>query len=269
MNKQGAGRPVALVTGASSGFGLATATRLSQRGCRVFGTSRSGNGGPSNVEMLALDVDSDASVHACIAELLHRSEHVDILVNNAGRALVGACEETSAHEARTLFETNVFGVMRVVNALLPGMRVRRKGAIVNVGSLSGFIGVPFHGVYAASKHALSGYSEALRLELEPFGIRVALVEPAAHRTGIQMIHPQRPQPHYDAARNRVEAVIRAQIDHGDSPQRVVDVIVAAALGERTAFRYRVGKKAGFAVWARRWLPAGVFESVMRREFRLE
>ncbi|UJR86956.1 SDR family NAD(P)-dependent oxidoreductase [Sandaracinus amylolyticus] len=255
---------IALVTGASSGLGLATATTLAARGFRVFGTSRSGSGGPPGTEMRALDVDDDASVRACVGAL----GRIDVLVNNAGRAVVGACEETSADEARALFETNLLGVMRMVAAVLPIMRAHGGGTIVNVGSLSGFVGVPFHGVYAASKHALAGYTEALRLEVAPDGVRVSLVEPAAHRTGIQVARPARPMARYDEGRARVEAIIRAQIDGGASPQRVADAIATLATSTSPPFRVRVGGKATFAAWARRLLPLGAFEHVMRREFRL-
>jgi short-subunit dehydrogenase len=126
------------------------------------------------------------------------------LVNNAGRAMLGACEETSAEEARDLFDTNVFSIMRMVSAVLPSMRARNSGRIINVSSLSGFVGVPFHGVYAASKHALAGYSEALRMEVEHFGIWVSLVEPAAHRTGIRMTEPRDALPLHDHGRKRAK-----------------------------------------------------------------
>jgi NAD(P)-dependent dehydrogenase (short-subunit alcohol dehydrogenase family) len=259
---------VALVTGASSGFGFATATRLAQRGFRVFGTSRSGACAAASFEILPLDVDKSASVQACVALLLERAGRLDIVVNNAGRALVGACEETSAEEARALFETNLFGTMRVVSAALPTMRQQRRGTIVNVGSLSGFVGVSFHGIYAASKHALAGYTEALRLEVQAFGVRVSLIEPAAHRTEIQMLRPHRLLSHYDAGRDRVEAIIRKQIEHGDSPERVVDAIVSAATSAHPRMRYRVGRKAAWAAWARRLLSASAFETMMSREFQL-
>jgi NAD(P)-dependent dehydrogenase (short-subunit alcohol dehydrogenase family) len=259
---------VALITGASSGFGLGIAARFAALGMRVFGTSRSGQGGAAGVELLALDVDQDASVRAAVAEVLSRAGRLDILVNNAGRAMVGAGEETSADEARSLFETNLFGVMRMVSAALPAMRQQRRGAIVNVGSASGFVGVPFHGVYAASKHALAGYTEALRYEVRSLGITVSLVEPAAHRTGISMIRPRSLLPHYDGDRGRVEAIIRAQIDGGDSPERVVDAVMVAATHPSPRFRYRVGNKARLGAFARWLLPEGLFERFVRREFQL-
>jgi short-subunit dehydrogenase len=257
---------VALITGASSGFGAVTASLFVARGLRVFGTSRSGTGGVPGVDMLPLDVDRDDSVRDCVAELSRRAGRIDIVVNNAGRAMVGACEETSADEARALFETNVFGPMRVVSTVLPIMRAQGAGHIVNVGSVSGFVGVPFHGVYAATKHALAGYTESLRQEVAPFGIRVSLVEPAAHRTQIQMCRPAELLPLYDVGRERVEAIIRAQIESGDAPERVAEVVLEAATRARPAFRYRVGGKARFAAIARRLLPLSLFERVLQREF---
>jgi NAD(P)-dependent dehydrogenase (short-subunit alcohol dehydrogenase family) len=255
---------VALVTGASSGFGALTALRLRALGFHVVGTSRHP---PPGSDLIALDVDRDDSVRACVARVLALGP-IDVVVNNAGRAMLGACEETTAAEARALFETNLFGVMRVTSAVLPAMRARRRGRIINLGSVSGFVGVPFHGVYAASKHALAGYTEALRHELRPFGIHASLIEPAAHRTAFQMVQPAAPEAVYDAPRGRVEAIIRAQIDHGDDPARVVDAIVRAATHARPRLRYRVGGNATFAALARRILPGGLFERVVRREFQL-
>ncbi len=259
---------VALVTGASSGFGLVTAEKLAEVGFTVFGTSRSGAGGPVSVEMLALDVDDDESVSRCISRLIARFGRLDVLVNNAGRAMVGACEETSAAEARALFETNVFGVMRVTSAVLPTMRAQGSGRIVNVGSISGITGVPFHGVYAASKHALAGYSEALRHEVAPFGISVSLVEPEAHRTGIAMSRPARQLALYDEGRDGVEAIIRGQIERGNSPIHVAETIARIASTARPKFRHGVGKKATLLYFARRVLPPRLFESLVRRELRL-
>ncbi|MCP3102037.1 SDR family NAD(P)-dependent oxidoreductase [Myxococcus sp. K15C18031901] len=254
-------RPVALITGASSGFGALTAARFREHGFQVFGTRRAGGAG-----FLSLDVDSDASVRACLDALSRQTERIDVLVNNAGRAMVGACEETSAEEARALFETNVFGVMRVTNAVLPVMRARGAGRIINVGSVSGFVGVPFHGAYAASKHALAGYTEALRVEVAPMGVEVALVEPSAHRTGIQMLRPRELLSLYDEGRERVESIIRRQIETGDDPGRVSDAILRAATERAPTARYRVGGKAVFAAFARRVLSLRAFERVLVREF---
>ena len=260
--------PVALVTGASSGFGKLTAQALQRRGFRVFGTSRSAADSGDGVQMLRLDVDCFASVQACASELLSRAGRIDVLINNAGRALVGACEETSAEEARELFETNFFGVMRTTAAFLPRMRAQGKGVIINVGSVSGYFGTPFHGIYAASKHALAGYTEALSYEARPFGIRIALVEPDAHRTPIQMARPARTLACYDTDRDRVEAIIRKQIEEGADPRRVVEVIVTAASSREPRLRYRIGSTARRVSLARRFLSEAQLTRIVRREFRL-
>jgi short-subunit dehydrogenase len=259
---------VVVVTGASSGIGALVAARMASQGHRVIGTSRSGGGAHGGIEMLALDVDRDASVAAFASAVLMSTDRVDVLVNNAGRAMVGAGQETSADEARALFETNVFGVMRVTSAFLPAMRARGAGAIVNVGSISGLVGLPFHGTYSASKHALAGYTEALRAEVRPFGVRVALVEPEAHRTGIAMTHPSAPLAVYDRGRTSVERVIRGQIERGGDPRRVADAIVRAALARAPAFRTAIGPKAWLATWARRLLPSAWFEAYVRHELQL-
>ena len=169
---------VVLITGASSGVGQSTARLLSQKGYKVFGTSRnpaSAEAIPA-VEMLALDVRSDDSVAACVKAVTNEAGRIDVLVNNAAYELAGALEETSMDEAKTQFETNFFGVIRMVKAVLPSMRQQKQGQIINVSSLSGVSSIPFMGIYSASKFALEGYTEALRLEVNPFNIHVSLTE---------------------------------------------------------------------------------------------
>jgi short-subunit dehydrogenase len=147
------------------------------------------------------------------------------------------------------------------------MRDQGHGTIINVGSVSGFIGVPFHGVYAATRHALAGYTEAMRLEVEAFGVRVVLIEPSAHRTGIQMVRPGSLSPLYDEGRRRVESIIRTQIETGDAPERVAAAIHAAATCRHPPFRVRVGGKAAFGALARRLLPIRLFERLLRHELQ--
>src|SRR5262247_2800608 len=170
---------VVLITGASSGVGQSTARLLSQKGYKVFGTSRNPAGAEAipAVEMLALDVRSDASVSACVTAVVNQAGQVDVLVNNAAYELAGALEETSLEEARAQFETNFFGVVRMVNAVLPMMRQQKGGHIINVSSLSGMSPIPFLGFYSACKFALEGYTEDLRHEVKPLNIQVSLTEP--------------------------------------------------------------------------------------------
>ena len=169
---------VVLITGASSGVGQSTARLLSQNGYKVFGTSRNpaGTAGIANVKMLALDVTSDDSVAACVKVVANDTGRIDVLVNNAAYELAGALEEISIEEAKAQFETNFFGVMRMVKAVLPYMRHQKQGQIINVSSLSGVSSIPFMGIYSASKFALEGYTDALRIEVRPFNIHASLTE---------------------------------------------------------------------------------------------
>src|SRR3954464_1473389 len=174
----GTGR-VALVTGASAGIGQAAASALVGAGFTVYGTSRKAAPGEERggVVFLPLDVTDDQSVAGAVAEVLHRSGRVDVLVNNAGLGVSGAAEESSIEQARALFETNVFGAMRMTRSVLPVMRQQGSGRIINVSSIVGLIPVPFMALYASSKHALEGYSQSVDHELREHGVRVLLVEP--------------------------------------------------------------------------------------------
>jgi NAD(P)-dependent dehydrogenase (short-subunit alcohol dehydrogenase family) len=178
-------RRVVLITGASSGLGKACAERLARRGDRVYGTSRrpEERAHPAGVELLAMDLADDRSVAEGIEGILQADGRLDAVINNGGFGFGGPVEETSIDEAKEIFETNLFGVLRVCRAALPAMRRRHAGTIINVSSLGGRIGLPFQGLYSATKFALEGMSEALRMEVKPFGIRVVLIEPGDFCTG--------------------------------------------------------------------------------------
>ena len=176
---------VALVTGVSSGIGRATAAILAGQGFRVFGTTRQSvdaSVASGSVTLVRLDVRDDESVHTCVRAVLDQAGRLDALVNSAGYVLLGSLEETSIEEARELFETNFFGVLRMCRAVLPAMRQQGAGRIVNVSSVLGFLPAPYMGIYAATKHAIEGYSESLDHEVRQFGIRVSVIEPGFTRT---------------------------------------------------------------------------------------
>jgi NAD(P)-dependent dehydrogenase (short-subunit alcohol dehydrogenase family) len=176
-------RSVVLVTGSSRGIGRATAVLLAERGYRVFGTTRKlADAQVDGVQMLTLDVTRDESVAACVAAVLERAGRIDVLVNNAAVGLMGAIEETPGRDAADLFDVNVFGAARMICAVLPGMRARRDGLIINLGSLAPAVPTPFHGYLSASKAAVSTLSDALRLEVRHLGIAVTCVEPGATAT---------------------------------------------------------------------------------------
>ena len=178
-------RPVALVTGASSGIGRAAARALAEAGFEVAGTSRNtAKVTPADgVRFLDLDVASDASVHAAVGQVIERSGRIDVLVNNAGLGAAGAAEESSVAQAQRVFDVNVFGVIRMTKAVLPHMRARGSGRIINISSVLGFVPAPYMASYAAAKHAIEGYSESVDHEVREHGVRVLLVQPAYTKTG--------------------------------------------------------------------------------------
>jgi short-subunit dehydrogenase len=265
MNKTNPG--VALVTGASSGIGRATAIALQSAGFRVFGTSRRAAKNSDGLTMLACDVTDDASVAKLVDDVLAETGRIDLLVNNAGMGLFGGAEESSMVQAQALFDVNVFGVLRVTNAVLPIMRRQGKGRIVNLSSVQGFIPAPYFALYASTKHAIEGYSESLDHELRPFGIRVALVEPAYTRTSFEdnLARPDQLLDIYDAARAGMNAVVRKAMEKGDSPEVVAKTILAAATASVPRRRYAAGKMARQVSFLRRFVPASAFDKSLRKQ----
>lgn len=177
------GKKSVLVAGASSGIGKACAELLAEKGCFVMGTSRNKIPDANGVKMLILDVDNDDSVSSCVAEADKLSGGLDIVINCAGYGTAGSIEESTIEEAKAQFETNFFGIMRVCKAVLPGMRERGGGMIINITSLGAIVSAPFHGLYCASKFALEGLTESLRMEVARQGIKVVMVEPGDIKTG--------------------------------------------------------------------------------------
>lgn len=266
---------VALVTGASSGFGRHIAESLSRAGFRTFGTSRSGRPGSEGVEMVALDVQDDDSVAACVEAVRAKAGAIHILVNNAGVLDVGPAEECSVSEVRALFETNFFGVIRMTNAVLPEMRARRSGRIINIGSLAGLLPPPGEAAYAASKFALEGYSEALSIEVAPFGVKVSLIEPGFHKTGMGHgdgqggAEPSGSIRDYDKFREAVQTSIARSLEGGGDPREVAEVVCRVVEAERPRLRYRVGSDAKWLPRLRKLLPESLYLWGLRREFGID
>jgi NAD(P)-dependent dehydrogenase (short-subunit alcohol dehydrogenase family) len=260
-------RGIALVTGASSGIGLVTAQALRRDGYRVFGTSRKPVSDTSDgIAMLICDVTADASVQSVVDTVLSRAGRIDLLVNNAGIGLLGAAEESSAAQAKAVFDVNVFGIMRMTNAVLPVMRRQGRGRIVNLSSITGLIPAPYNALYASTKHAIEGYSESLDHEVRTQGIRIVLVEPAGTRTSFEenITRPDRPLPVYDTVRAKAEALMREIIAKGDSPELVADAVVKAANAASPRRRYTAGKVAGQVRFMRRFLPEFLVDNGFRK-----
>jgi NAD(P)-dependent dehydrogenase (short-subunit alcohol dehydrogenase family) len=261
---------VALVTGVSSGIGKATAARLAEIGFRTFGTVRTEAPPQANIELIRLDVRDDRSAEEGVATVLGRTGRIDVLVNSAGSALISAAEETTVEEARDLFETNFFGVMRMTQAVLTTMRSQRAGRIINISSVLGFLPAPFMSIYAATKHAVEGYSESLDHEVRSFGVRVIVVEPGFTRTGLG--HHTRPAqrllPAYGDDRQRVTARLNDNIDHGTDPAVVARIVGEAATAASPRVRYQAGREARLLRILRSIAPSSALDKGIRKEFGL-
>ncbi len=261
-------RPVALVTGASSGIGKASALALVAAGFDVVGTSRDTSRVTplDGVTFLDLDVASDTRVTIAVGQVIERFGRIDVMVNNAGMGAIGAVEETSIAQAQDIFNVNVFGVMRMTKAVLPHMRAQRRGRIINLSSVVGFLPSPYMAVYAASKHAIEGYSESLDHEIREHGVRALLVEPAYTNTGFEANSPRPDTPLqvYADQRRAFDRMIETAIKDGDDPAIVARVIVAAATDPKPKLRYTAGTLAGRASTLRRVVPAWAFDRQIRK-----
>lgn len=257
-----------LITGATSGIGRATAELLAREGCQVFGTGRNPRTSHLNgVRILTLEVTSNESVEACIAEVKRETnEQLDVLINNVGTGIVGAAEESSAEQVRQLFDINFFGAVRMTNSVLPMMRLRQQGCIIVLSSAGGIASLPYSSYYCATKHALEAYSEALRLELEPFHIRVSTVAPGTVSTdaGDKAMLPDRPISAYEPVRTKTAARFVKAIHNGMAPERVAETILQIVRSENPRPRYTVGVQSAMASAMKSWLPARLFEAGIRR-----
>ncbi len=261
-----------LITGCSSGFGWGAAVELAKRGHDVIATARR----PEVLEDLdvaqkvALDVDSDTSVRDAVAA----AGRIDALVNNAGYGVIGPVERLPVDEGKQMFETNFFGALRMIQAVLPQMRERGSGTIVNVTSVAGRVSPPLDGLYAGSKFALEGLSEALKLEVNHFGIKVAIVEPGffgtefsgnAKRFGTDTApYDQLEQTWQDAAKR-----MRGGAETGPGPEAVAAVIADICEADEPAFRYPVGDDAEMVLGARAAMDDAAFEAAMRATLELD
>jgi NAD(P)-dependent dehydrogenase (short-subunit alcohol dehydrogenase family) len=263
---------IALVTGASSGIGEATANRLAKAGYKVYGTSRRGaQAGQRTFEMLSLDVTSEESVEAAVKEVLRLDGRIDLLVNNAGFGVApAAAEESSLDQARAIFDTNFFGIIRMTRAVLPHMRRQGSGRIINIGSVLGFLPMPYMALYSATKHAVAGYSESLDHELRTMGIRVSVIEPAYIKTPFDanFMAPDAPLDEYREVRSAVDKRVKEVVEGADGPEIVAETVLEAALAARPKLRYAAGGLASRLRLLRRFAPAGVVDAGIRKDLRL-
>jgi NAD(P)-dependent dehydrogenase (short-subunit alcohol dehydrogenase family) len=263
---------VVLVTGASSGIGLACATHLAGRGYRVYGTSRrTGAGQAGPVAMLVADVTDDHSVEQAVAAVLEREGRLDIVVNNAGMGIAGPVENTSIEQAKRQLEVNFFGAFRVCRAVLPALRSQRRGYIVNIGSIGGLVAIPYQAMYSASKFALEGLSESLRMEVRPFGVKVVIIEPGDHKTAITENRTEMSGGTDAYSQSFQAALARTAHDEqsGPGPEQVARLLYRIVNTRNPRLRYTIGPATQrAAVWLKRFLPYSVTEYSLRAYFGL-
>jgi short-subunit dehydrogenase len=248
---------VAIVTGSSSGIGYATSLLLARNRFHTYATMRNieksaeiqeiANKERLPLQVIQLDVNDDASISNSIKKIETENERIDVLINNAGYGLVGAFEDLSVEEIKLQFETNFFGVIRVIQQVLPIMRKQKSGTIVNVSSGAGLIGFPGMSAYVSSKFALEGLSESMSYELEPFGIKVIIIEPGVIRTNFKKnsimskksldnssISP------YSTIIQKIDSSISSIIEHATPPEEVAKAILHAITSNNPELRYLVG-----------------------------
>jgi NAD(P)-dependent dehydrogenase (short-subunit alcohol dehydrogenase family) len=271
---------VVVITGCSSGFGLATAVAFARRGDRVWATMRnladSGEFSAAaeaehlEVATLALDVADDASVKAAVGHVLEAEGRIDVLVNNAGVAHMGAVEVLGIDDARNVFETNVFGQVRMIQAVLPGMRERGEGVIVNVSSMAGRLpGMPANWAYAASKHGVGSLSDSLAEEVRQFGIRVVCIEPGFYATSVtRKGRPLPPASPYHDLEQHVARWLHANVVAGGDPADVAEAIVAAASDPSSPVHVPVGAGAFAAIEAASSMTEQQWAVVSRKAYGL-
>src|SRR5271156_109773 len=274
-----------LITGATDGLGRATAILLAERGYRVLAAGRSAEKRAQlealaqekkwPLETLELDVCDDASVQRAVATVLRKAGAIDVLVNNAGVNFSAAVEDLRMEDWRRQFETNFFGVLRVTQAVVPHMRERKRGRIVMMSSVSGFVTAPTQGAYSSSKFALEAMSNALRLELYPFGVRVILIEPGYIVTGIQQAALELSRPYLDKMTSGpyaplyarfLESVTGARAKSHTTPEDCARTVLRAIEAPNPKIRYLVTGLAVVAKWCERLLSDRAVDAIFRRRF---
>jgi hypothetical protein len=263
---------VVFITGISSGFGLETAKLLSQQGYTVYGTARRAVNLPPDIYCLNVDVRDHKAVEKAVAEIIEREGRIDVLINNAGMGIGGPLEFATEEEIREQMDTNFMGLVHCVDAVLPHMRNKGYGKIIAISSIGGLMGLPFQGFYSASKFAIEGYCEALRLETKQFGVKVVVVRPGDFSTGFtgsrkKTIHAEASQIYTSYAESM------AKVEHDETgglkPQVLARRISRILRKKNPLYGYVVASfEQRLSVFLKRVLPAKWFASILRGYYKL-
>ncbi|MGB0982170.1 MAG: SDR family oxidoreductase [Winogradskyella sp.] len=264
---------VVLITGGSSGIGKSIGEFLQTKNFKVYGTSRNPKNYPdSKFTILALDVTKPETISRCIEEVLQLESKIDVLVNNAGAGITGPIEEIPDAELKKNFETNFFGPIHVIKAVLPTMRAQKSGLIINITSIAGYMGLPYRGVYSASKGALELITEAFRMELKPFNVQMTNVAPGDFATNIAAGRYHAPvleNSPYKMSYGNTLKTMDAHVDSGSDPQQMAEVIFKIITTKRPKIHYKVGAfMQKFSIVLKRILPDTVYEKLLMNHYKL-
>ncbi len=264
---------VVLITGGSSGIGKSVGEYLQEKGFKVYGTSRNPDRYPNSVfPIVALDVTKTETISSCIAEVLRQESKIDVLINNAGAGITGPIEEIPDAEIKRNFETNLFGPINVIKAVLPTMRLQKSGLIINVTSIAGYMGLPYRGIYSASKGALELITEAFRMELKDFNIHMSNVAPGDFATNIAAGRYHAPvkddSPYKEKYGNSLK-MMDEHVDSGNDPKQMAEAILKIIQTKKPRTHYKVGAfMQKFSIVLKRILPDTVYEKLLMNHYKL-
>ncbi len=264
---------VVLITGASSGIGRSIGEFLIQKGCTVYGTSRNPKDQDSYpFQLIALDVTKPETIQKAVAHIVSKAGRLDVLVNNAGMGITGPIEDTPTDEMRKVFDTNFFGAIDVMKAVLPQMRKQQKGLIINVTSIAGYMGLPFRGLYSATKGALELITESTRMEVKPFGIDITNVAPGDFATNIAAGRYHTPVFEDSAYKEKYAenlALMDADVDGGMSPEVMANAVYKIIQTRKPKGHYKVGAfMEKFSIVLKRMLPDKLYEKLLMNHYKL-
>jgi NAD(P)-dependent dehydrogenase (short-subunit alcohol dehydrogenase family) len=264
---------VVLITGGSSGIGKSIGEFLHQKGFVVYGTSRNPEKITNSIfPLVALDVRDKQSIVNCIAEVIQKSGRLDIVINNAGVGITGPIEEIPTEEIRNNFETNLFGPIEVMKSVLPQMRDQKSGLIINITSIAGYMGLPYRGIYSASKGALELITEALRMEVKSFGIQITNVAPGDFATNIAAGRYHAPVVKgsaYEVPYGNTLKEMDSHVDSGSNPNEMAEAIFAIIQTDKPKVHYKVGAfMQKFSIVLKRILPDTVYEKMLMNHYKL-
>jgi short-subunit dehydrogenase len=264
---------VVLITGASTGIGKSIGEFLLSKGFIVYGTSRNPNKITNSIfPLLSLDVRDAESIKKAVTQVIEKSGRIDVLINNAGVGITGPIEETITQEMRNNFETNFFGPIEVIKAVLPQMRKQKAGLIINITSIAGYMGLPYRGIYSASKGALELITESLRMETKSFGINITNVAPGDFATNIAAGRYHAPvikNSAYEIPYGNTLKELNAHVDTGSNPNEMAEAIYKIIQNPNPRIHYKVGKfMQKFSIVLKRILPDRMYEKMLMNHYKL-